>query len=120
LGNRIADLFAGRAALPDVEIAHLERVWPILVTADVTQTEPLDDLIAAALPDVYGDRRVQMQEELRAAIIAARDARASHREIAGTLSVENGSVRASLRTTTSSAQVGGGVRDPTARVQLTG
>jgi hypothetical protein len=59
LGNRIADLFAGRAALPDVEIAHLERVWPILVTADVTQTEPLYDLIEAALPDVYGDRRVQ-------------------------------------------------------------
>jgi hypothetical protein len=28
LGNRIVDLFASRAALPDVEIAHVERVWP--------------------------------------------------------------------------------------------
>jgi hypothetical protein len=59
LGNRIADLLARRAALPDVEIAHVERFWPILVTTDVTQTEPLHDLIDAALPDVYGDRRVQ-------------------------------------------------------------
>jgi hypothetical protein len=59
LGNRIADLFAGRASLTDVGIAYVERVWPILVTADITQTESLHDIIEAALPDIYGDRRVQ-------------------------------------------------------------
>ncbi len=59
LGNRIAELLAGRAALLDVDLAHVERIWPILVTADITQTEPLHDLIEGALPEAYGDRRVQ-------------------------------------------------------------
>jgi hypothetical protein len=59
LGDRIGDLLAGRARLPDVDLAHVERVWPILVTADITQTEPLHDLIEGALPVAYGDRRVQ-------------------------------------------------------------
>jgi hypothetical protein len=59
LGNRITDLLSGPAALPDVEIGHVERIWPILVTADITQTEPMHDLIQAALPQIYGDRRVQ-------------------------------------------------------------
>ena len=59
LGDRIGDLLSGRAVMPDVDIALVERVWPILVTADITQTEPLHDLIEAALPEIYGDWRVQ-------------------------------------------------------------
>ncbi len=59
LGNRINDLLSGDATIPDVDAGHLERIWPILVTADITQTEPMHDLIQGALPDIYGDRRVQ-------------------------------------------------------------
>jgi hypothetical protein len=39
--------------------AHDERIWPILVTADIAQMEPLHDLFEAALPEVYDDTRVQ-------------------------------------------------------------
>jgi hypothetical protein len=59
LGNRIGDLLAERATIFDINISHVERVWPILVTADMTQLEPLHDLIVAELPDSYADRRVQ-------------------------------------------------------------
>jgi hypothetical protein len=59
LGNRIGDLLAGRAQIGDIDFAHVERIWPILVTVDMTQLEPLHDLIEAALPDSYADPRVQ-------------------------------------------------------------
>lgn len=59
LGDRIADLLAGRATLPGVDVRHVGRVWPILVTADITQTEPLHDVIVGALPQIYEDARVQ-------------------------------------------------------------
>jgi hypothetical protein len=59
LGNAIAALLDGRATLPDVEIDGVRRIWPILVTANITQTEPLHDLIEATLPPTYRDARVQ-------------------------------------------------------------
>jgi hypothetical protein len=59
LGNRITDLLEKRATIPDVDIEHVERIWPILVTADLVQLEPLHDLIQSHLPDVFVNRRVQ-------------------------------------------------------------
>jgi hypothetical protein len=59
IGDRIGDLLAGRAHIGDIDVAHVERIWPILVTADMTQLEPLHDVIHAALPESYGDPRVQ-------------------------------------------------------------
>jgi hypothetical protein len=59
LGNRIEDLLEKRATIPDVDIDHVDRIWPILVTVDLVQLEPLHDLIHNHLPDVFGDRRVQ-------------------------------------------------------------
>jgi hypothetical protein len=60
LGRVATDLFAGTAALPDVEIPHVERLWPILVTAgDLMQTEILWDRIDERMPDALRGGRVQ-------------------------------------------------------------
>ncbi len=59
LGDRIVDIFERRAVVPDVDVGTLVRVWPIVVTADITLTEPLYDWIEAELPPIYGDARVQ-------------------------------------------------------------
>ena len=59
LGNRIADLLAKRATIPDVDIDQVDRIWPILVTVDLVQLEPLHDLIHTHLPEVFSDPRVQ-------------------------------------------------------------
>jgi hypothetical protein len=59
LGNAIAAILDGRATVPDVDIPTLERVWPILVTANVTLSEVLYDTVEAALPPIFADGRVQ-------------------------------------------------------------
>jgi hypothetical protein len=59
--ERVAsDVFAGIATLPDVDIAHVERLWPVLVTAgDLMQTEILWDRIDERMPDALRGGRVQ-------------------------------------------------------------
>jgi hypothetical protein len=60
LGRVATDLFAGAATLPDVDIAHVERLWPVLVTAgDLMQTEILWDRIDERMPDALRGGRVQ-------------------------------------------------------------
>jgi len=60
LGRVATDLFAGAATLPDVDIAHVERLWPVLVTAgDLMQTEILWDRIDDRMPDALRGGRVQ-------------------------------------------------------------
>jgi len=59
LGTSIAAILDGRATIPDVDIDTVRRVWPILVTANLTQSEPLDDLVEEALPEIFADARVQ-------------------------------------------------------------
>jgi hypothetical protein len=58
---RVADdLFGGSATLPDVDIAHVERLWPLLVTAgELIQTEMLWDRIDERTPDALRGGRVQ-------------------------------------------------------------
>lgn len=61
LGRVATDVFAGVATLPDVEIAHVERLWPVLVTAgDLIQTEILWDRIDERMPDALRGGRVQL------------------------------------------------------------
>ena len=50
--SRVAtDALAGTAPIPDVEPAHVERVWPVLVTAgELVQTEVLWDQIDERAP----------------------------------------------------------------------
>lgn len=45
LDNAIANLKIGTAAIPGVDMAGVERIWPILITADLTITEHLWTLI---------------------------------------------------------------------------
>ena len=59
LGNAIAAILDGRAIIPDINIAAVQRIWPIIVTANITQSEPLHDLIEASLPAAFNDVRVQ-------------------------------------------------------------
>jgi hypothetical protein len=60
LGRVATDLFAGTATLPDVEIAHVERLWPMLVTAgDLMQTEILWDRIDERMPEALRGERVE-------------------------------------------------------------
>jgi hypothetical protein len=59
LGRVATDLFAGSATVPLVDIAHVERLWPVLVTAgDLMQTEILWDRIDERMPDALRDSRV--------------------------------------------------------------
>lgn len=58
-GRAIAAILEGRARIPDVELSTVRRVWPILVTANVTQSEVLFDLVESSLPPAFGDARVQ-------------------------------------------------------------
>lgn len=54
------DLISGDAAIPDVDLAHLERIWPVLVTAgELMQTEMLWDQIDARLPQGLPAARVE-------------------------------------------------------------
>jgi hypothetical protein len=60
LGRVATDLLDGTAALPDVDIGQVERVWPVLVTAgELMQTEMLWDRIDERLPDGLRAARVQ-------------------------------------------------------------
>lgn len=60
LGRVAQDLLDGTATLPDVELGHVERIWPVLVTAgDLMQTELLWDRIDERLPDTLRGGRVQ-------------------------------------------------------------
>jgi hypothetical protein len=60
LGRVATDLFAGTATLPDVDVAHVERLWPVLVTAgNLMQTEILWDRIDERMPDALRGGRVQ-------------------------------------------------------------
>ncbi len=60
LGRVATDLFDGTAALPDLDIAHVERLWPVLVTAgDLMQTEILWDRIDDRMPEALRGGRVE-------------------------------------------------------------
>lgn len=59
LGTSLQAILDGRATVPGVDIGTVERAWPILVTANVTQSEPLHDLVESELPEIFADPRVQ-------------------------------------------------------------
>lgn len=54
------DLIAGHASIPDVDLTHVERIWPVLVTAgELMQTEMLWNQIDARLPSELTEARIQ-------------------------------------------------------------
>jgi hypothetical protein len=59
LGRRIDDLLAGDWAPPDVELERVERIWPVVVTADMLQNGLLWLEIKSRLPKGLGRARVQ-------------------------------------------------------------
>jgi hypothetical protein len=60
IGGVTAAVLAGEARIPDVNRAHLERVWPIVVTGgELMQTELLWDRIDAELPPELTAARVE-------------------------------------------------------------
>ena len=59
LGRRIDDLLAGAWAPPDVELERVERIWPVVVTADMLQNDLLWQEIKRRLPRGLGRARVQ-------------------------------------------------------------
>jgi hypothetical protein len=60
LGRVSTDLLNGTATIPDVDIQHVERLWPVLVTAgELMHTEILWDQIDAHMPDDLQAARVQ-------------------------------------------------------------
>ncbi len=60
VGRVTAAIFAGDATIPDVDSAHVERVWPIVVTGgELMHTELLWDRIDVELPAELRSGRVQ-------------------------------------------------------------
>jgi hypothetical protein len=60
LGRVATDLFDRTASLPDVDTQHVERFWPVLVTAgDLMQTEILWDRIDERMPSGLRGGRIQ-------------------------------------------------------------
>ena len=59
LGTSLQAILDGRATVPGLDTGAVERAWPILVTANVTQSEPLHDLVESELPEIFADSRVQ-------------------------------------------------------------
>ena len=59
LGGRIEDLLAGEWAPPDVALENVERIWPVLVTADMLQNDLLWQEIKRRMPGGLGRVRVQ-------------------------------------------------------------
>src|SRR5437588_1858120 len=59
LGTSLQAILDGRATVPGLDTGAVERAWPILVTANVTQSEPLHDLVESELPEIFADPRVQ-------------------------------------------------------------
>jgi hypothetical protein len=59
IGDVISDVLAGTATIPDVDRAHIERVWPVVVTAgELMQSELLWDQIDERSPDTLRQARV--------------------------------------------------------------
>ena len=60
LGRVSAAVFTGEATIPDVDAAHVERLWPVVVVGgDLMHTELLWDRIDAELPAELRGGRVQ-------------------------------------------------------------
>lgn len=58
LGARVANLLAGDWHPAGIRLDQLDRIWPVLVTAEVLQNDLLWDAIDARLPSVFADPRV--------------------------------------------------------------
>jgi hypothetical protein len=59
LGRRIDDLLAGEWSPPDVDLDSVERIWPVVVTADMLQHALLWQEIRARTPEGLTRPRVQ-------------------------------------------------------------
>jgi hypothetical protein len=59
LGRRIDDLLAGDWSPPDVDLNSVERIWPVVVTADMLQNDLLWQEIRARMPEGLTRPRVQ-------------------------------------------------------------
>lgn len=60
LGRVTAAVLSGEATIPDVDRAHIERVWPVVVTGgELMQTELLWDRIDAEIPSELAGARVE-------------------------------------------------------------
>lgn len=60
LGRVTAAVLSGEATIPDVDRAHIERIWPVVVTGgDLMQTELLWDRTDAELPPELAAARVE-------------------------------------------------------------
>jgi hypothetical protein len=59
LGRRIDDLLAGQWSPPDVDLNSVERIWPVVVTADMLQNDLLWQEIRARMPEGLTRPRVQ-------------------------------------------------------------
>lgn len=60
LARVTTDVLAGGAGLPDVDLAHVDRLWPVVVTAgELMQTELLWDQIDSRVPAGLHAARVQ-------------------------------------------------------------
>jgi hypothetical protein len=60
--DRVAgDILSGRARIPDVDVARLRRIWPVVITAgDLTESEPLWKWLDEHVPSgTFADARVQ-------------------------------------------------------------
>lgn len=58
LGDRTQDLLDGLWIPEGSSLKEIERIWPVIVTADLTQNELLWDQIDADLPESFSDARV--------------------------------------------------------------
>ncbi len=59
LGARIADLLDGHWSPPDVALAEVQSIWPVLVTSNVIQNELLWDEIDVRAHPIFADARVK-------------------------------------------------------------
>ena len=59
LDIRITELLDGEWQIADREMAQVQRIWPVIVTADVLQNELLWDEIRERLPGVLNQPKVQ-------------------------------------------------------------
>jgi hypothetical protein len=59
LDRRIGDFLDGEWHPPEVDPAHIQRVWPVIVTADVLQNELLWDEVRERLAGLFSRPKVQ-------------------------------------------------------------
>jgi hypothetical protein len=59
LDDRISDFLAGEWCPPDVDPAHIQRIWPVIVTSDVLQNEMLWDEIRDQIAGMFSQPKVQ-------------------------------------------------------------